>query len=344
MGCPRPIRILAAPFAALLAASVPAQAATMVLRQNEAEARAIVAAERWLGSEQTDERLLGDAVRAMLDADSFGPRWIGAELPRALESKQVPRSKGMIGLATHFTLQFVDRQAGCGIVFAGQYAPLQALQPFSGDLLFQLLLQTPAWFPDTHRIRLVPALRDLQPKAPEEGRLAAVEALARDTATEAEPLREALACMLWQWGHKELAQAAIARLQQDTAEGDVDDRVRGLQQLAALQYQLREYKAAAATQRGVLKLAESTKFVLRPNDYYSAACVFALSGDVERGIAALQHCADLQADPNTDSSLRLARNLPEKDPEIALLRRDPRFAAIFARMFPAESRSGSGAR
>jgi hypothetical protein len=296
--------------------------------------RVAAAAEKWVASEQSSQELLGATVKVLLEEPVLGIRWLGDNLPAALADRTELRSKGVTALATHVALEFVRREASCGMVFAGQYAPLQPMQPFVGDLFFQLLLDTPDWYPDTHRIQLVPPLRDLQPTLPDEGRVEQVVAIATDEAIEPEPLRTALACMLWQWGRKQYVQPTLDRLLRDSTEGDAEDRIVVLLQLAELQYRLREYRASAATHLSVQRLASTANRPLRPNDWYSAACVHALTGHVERGIEALQMCEKLQNAPGTDSSHKLERKLLEKDPEIAVLRNDPRFAAIFAAMFP----------
>lgn len=292
------------------------------------------AAERWVASDQSSEAQLGATVKILLAEPALGIRWLGDNLPAALADRAELRSKGVTALATHVALEFVRRQSTCGMVFAGQYDPLKPMQPFVGDLFFQLLLETPDWYPDTHRIQLVPPLRDIQPTLPDEGRVEQVVAIVANESVEPEPLRTALACMLWQWGRRQYVQPTLDRLLRDSTEGDAEDRVGILLQLADLQYRLREYRASAGTHLSLQRLARTADYPLRPNDWYSAACVHALVGNVDRGIEALQMCEKLQNAPGTDSSHKLERKLLENDPEIGALRRDGRFAAIFAAMFP----------
>ena len=296
--------------------------------------KAVAAAEAWIATDQTSEELLQKAVTALLVEPTPGIRWLGEKLPKALEARTEVRSKGFIALATHVCLEFLKRGNSSGMVYEGQFAGLKPLQPFVSDLFFELLLDTPNWYPETHRIQLVPALRDLHMTAPSAARVEGVIAIVDNAAIEPDPLRQALACMLWQWGRKEYAQVWIDQLQRENVEGDTEDRVRTQLLLADLQYRLREYRLSAATHRSLELMAEKSHYPLKPTDYYSAACVWALSGNVDRGIEALGKCAALQAAPGTDSSHKLERKLFEKDPEIAALRADSRFAAIFAKMFP----------
>lgn len=299
--------------------------------------KAVATAEAWIATDQSSQELLGKAITALLVEPAPGIRWVAEKLPKALESRSEVRSKGLIAIATHLSLEFLKRGNASGMVYEGQFAGLKPLQPFVGDLFFELLLDTPSWYPDTYRIQLVPALRDLQPTAPNGERVEGVIAIVDNAAVEPDPLRLALACMLWQWGRKEYAQVWIDQLQRQNADGDTEDRVRTMLELADLQYRLREYRASAATHRSLESMAEKTHYPLKPTDYYSAACVWALTGNVDRGFEALEKCAALQTAPSIDSSHKLERKLFEKDPEIGVLRRDPRFAAIFAKLFPDES-------
>lgn len=321
--------------AALVAGAVPAQ-------QSSAE-KVAAAAEKWLATDHTSEELLEQTVAVLMADAAVGIAWLGKHLPAALAAPGEPRSKGTQALATHSALAFLRKQTAAEVVFAGQYAPLEPLQPFVGDLFFSYLLDTPAWFPDTHRVHLVPALRDLQSTLPAAARVERLIALAEDDA-EPEDLRVQIGCMLWQWGKKQFVQPQLDKLQKASADGDAEDRVRALLDLAELQYQLRDYKSAATSHRSLQSLAGPAHYELKPTDWYSAACVNALSGNVDRGIEALQKCADLQASPTVDSSHKLPRGTFEKDPEIAVLRQDPRYAAIFAKAFGAKAPGEAGGR
>jgi hypothetical protein len=68
-----------------------------------------------------------------------------------------------------------------------------------------------------------------------------------------------------------------------------------------------------------------------------------LLGEQELGLQAIERCAGLLADPNLDVSWRLERKALETDPELAALRKDPRFAAAMAKAFakPADEKAPS---
>lgn len=291
------------------------------------------AVERWLGSDQTAREGLEAAVKELLADAPAGFAWLGAELRRDVGRD---RRKGLEAMVSHVTLEFLQRQDRSGIRFAGQFEPLRPLQPQVGEFLFGLLLDTPQWYPNSHRARLIPALRDLQPGSPGEPLVGRVVALAGNLEIEPEPLRLAVACLLWQWGIGQFAQERIDSLVQQSTEGDVEDRIRVLLELAELYHELRNYRSAAATHRSVQAMATAASVALKPIDWYQSACSLALTGDVDRAFAALRECAARQASPTVDSSHKLLRSLFETDPEIAVLRRDARFAAILATAFPGD--------
>jgi len=302
--------------------------------QQKAEQLAEVkrAVEKWLVTDQTSEELMAATVRAILVLPKDGLAWLGQQLRATEESPNTARSKGIRTLCVQSTLEFLRRTNKADMVFVGQYNDLIALQPFASEFLFQLLLETPDWYPFTYRVRLVPALRDLQIRLPA---LEYVDGIVGLIKNEREPddLRNSLSAMMAQWGRSEHADAVIQRLRSATMEGDGEDRVDATLVLADYYNTLRDYKNAARAHRTAQALAKGADVELRPVAWYSAACVHALHGDIERGIEALERCARMHASPDLDRSLRIERKLFEDDPEIALLRKDKRFVALLKLAF-----------
>lgn len=298
--------------------------------------------EAWLASDQTDKSALDAAVRALLEpaARAEALPWLGTFVAPALADPEQPRSKGVAALVTHVTLEFVRHEQAREMRYAGQFLPLTSLQPMVGEQLFRLLLDTPDWYPHTHRIELVAPLRDLQVRPPEPARVDAVARIGADAEREPLPLRRALAALLWSWGHKEPAQQWLAELQAACMEGDPADRLHGLRELAEFQYTLRDHPAAARTHRTMQAMAKSAGLPLKPVDLYAAACAHNLSGKREQAFELLQRCLSQLADPDLDSSFRLRRELFEQDPEIAELRADPRFSALLDAAVPARREGG----
>jgi|GEM_PF-3227764 hypothetical protein len=311
-----------------------------VCAQEPADARAAI--ERWLSSEHNSEQLMAETVEAVCDAED-GLAILGGMQADAAASPDAPRSKGLRSLRVKVALEHLRRTHKSGMTFVGQYAGLAPLQPWVGPFLFDLLLETPEWYPYTFRERLVPAIRDLQRQLPPAERVAGLVRLVEDS-SESSALRRALAAALWQWGKKRHAEAFVRALQQKTVEGDGEDRVYATLELADYFNTLREYKRAAQAHRAAQALARGADVELLPVAWYSAACVHALLGEQERGMAALERCARMHASPDLDASRRLERKLFENDPEIALLRADPRFSALLALAFGPDDpdREGGG--
>jgi len=315
----------------LLAAPAVAQDEAQGVTQGKGKIKVEAAVEAWLASDHTSEELLDTTVKVVLADQKRGIGHVAKLLAGSAGAPSAPRTKGIKALATHLSLAFLRRESSGSVIFAGQYLPLEPLQPFAGELFFSLLIDTPNWYPDTHRIQLIPVLRDLQPTLPNAAHLEGVIEIAENEAIEPENLRSALGCMLWQWGKTKYVQPRIDGLVRSSTEGEIEDRVRALIELADLYYALRDYKISAATHRSLQSLATNTRFELKPVDYYSAACVHALCGEIDRGIESLAKCVELQASDEVDSSHKVERETFENDPEIGALRAHPRFAAIMAK-------------
>ena len=318
-------------LALLVAASAP------VISQQQAAAQERVeqvreAAEKWLVTDHTSEELMADTVGAVLKHPGVGIAWLGEQLQATASAPNEPRSKGLKSLCTQTTLEFLRRTHSSGMTFVGQYDALLGLGAFATDFVFQLMLETPEWYPLTFRVRLVPALRDLQLRIPAMARLDGIIEIVEDD-RETTALRNALAAVLWQWGRPKYAKQVLHRLMMETAEGDGEDRVETTLVLADYYTLLRDYKSAARTHRTAQALAKSSGVELQPIAFYSAACVQALLGDVAAGMRSLEICAQMHASPDLDRSLRLERSLFEEDPEIASLRHDKRFAALLELAF-----------
>ena len=220
------------------------------------------------------------------------------------------------------------------MIFAGQYDDLRVLQPYVGHLYLNLLLDTPQWFPDGRRPLLVPALRDLYPDSPGEDAVQAIREIAEEEGLEAWNLRLALFCALAQWGDRELIDARIREVEGELETGDVEDRLDATRTLAQTYYTLRDHVAAARWHRQFLRGAEESGFKLVPADYYNAACCMSLNGDLESSLNELERCVELMRSGTVDSSLMLERDLFERDPEIAGVRKTARFAALLKAAFP----------
>lgn len=298
-------------------------------------AAAIAEAERWLGDGGI-RALDAERIVKLLAVDRPAAiTWLSRQLPEAEKAPGTIRARAIESLTTMVALDFVASQRATDMVFAGQYAPLQPLMPFVGERFFTLVLDTPPWFAFPRRVHLVGPLRDLQPRAPSAERLEAVIRLVENE-QEALDLRRQLSGALWQWGTKEFAQRTLTALQAETTEGVPQQRVHALLELADFHSMLREYRSAGSAHLAAQALAKKDGVPLLPVAWYAAACAHSMSGNQNRGLEAIEQLAEMLSSPHLDPSHRIARKNLETDPELELLRKDPRFAAAMARAFPSD--------
>ncbi|GAB4138420.1 MAG: hypothetical protein Fur0037_04090 [Planctomycetota bacterium] len=300
--------------------------------QDDAVAKARDAVAGWVSSDKTDEELLSKTVSAILDAGEEGIRWFGGRFAEDPDPASSGR-KALTPIATKVCLEFVKRARASGMIYAGQYAPLASLMPYSGQLFLKLLFETPDWYPDNFRAQLVAPLRDLYPNSPGESELLGMVAIVEDERMEPQDLRRQLALALHQWGRPRFAQRELDYWRREAGDGDPSYRVYALRMLADIQYQLRSYEESARTYRLLEALARSSNVPLRPTDLYGSACSHALCGDSERAIAAFERCIDLQLSPSVDSSLHIEKKVFESDPDIRSIRGSGRFKAAMERAF-----------
>ncbi|MEQ1631432.1 MAG: hypothetical protein ABL997_03600 [Planctomycetota bacterium] len=319
-------------LAAVLGAQQPEQPSPPQQPQGRVDFEEV--AESFLASDQSDAAKKERAVSAILDAADRALPWLGERMRAIPEGDQGPRSKGIRALVVDVILGFVDRKSRSGVVYRGQYAALEALQPMASELLFEWLLRTPFWLPDTQRKTFVPAIADLQPSPPVPERLLAVTDIVENIEGESDDLRFSLSCLAWQWGRKQYIEARAAQLQKDSAEGDAEDRILAFRELSNVWYRVQEYRRAASTHAAMTTIAERSKYDLLPTDWYWGACYNALSARIDAAFVALERCADLHASPDVDPVRKLPRQLFETDPELNALRADPRFPALLLRAFP----------
>ena len=284
------------------------------------------AVSEWLRQDWSDDDKRAQVVNKVLDADG-GLAWLGKLVRSELDREGQPetaRTRSLRQLATRTVVGFVNRGHFSGVVYRGQYAALASLEPFASRRMLELLLNGPTWFDLEWRIRLAPALRDLLQRPPPVPQLLGIVEIVENVEIEPEPLRMALECLLWQWGRKKHVDKRLRELRQQSGEGDAEDRQLAFRALADLYYRVAEYERAAKAQDVLLRMSEVGDLPLTPTDWYWSACYRSLTGDIDKGMAALQKCAALQRSPNVDPSLKLPRELFETDPEIRALRADAR--------------------
>lgn len=313
---------------ALLLATAPAQDPPRKESDKAAVARA--ALEKWLQSDHTDAALVDAAAQAILAADPALIAQIGARAAAAAKADDLQTARGLDSVIRHLSLAIINRETTSGMVFEGQYEALRGLQPFAGKLLLQLLIDTPDWFNQEQRAQLIAPLRDLYPRSPGAEVLQQVREIAVDEQFEASALRQNLAFLLAQWGDRTAIDARIAALQTEADDSStrVERRTALRYELADIHYTLRDYARAARIHVDVLRSAEAQDVMLVPNQYYNAACCLARSGAADAALAELERAAKLMASGRVDPSQMVERKLFDRDPDLASVRSDPRFAAL----------------
>lgn len=282
-----------------------------------------------------------------MDAGPPALRWLSGELNAVAADQDGSnragrrvRRQAAESLTTAVALGFIDDVKESGMVYAGQFDDLRLLQPHSGNLYLNLLLDTPDWFAEQRRVMLVPALRDLYPQRPGLRDLADIRQIAEHEELETWELRLALFCALAQWGDRELIDGHLRELERAAANSDEEDRLGTVRELAQTHHLLRDYAASAAHYRKLLRGAERIGAVLAPADYYNAACSMSLTGDLGSALDELERCVKLMRSGTVDPSLLLKRALFEGDPEIANIRKTDRFADLLKIGFPEDGDRG----
>ena len=123
---------------------------------------------KWLDREQRSEDLRTEVVEAIGDVGVKAMRHLAVLAAAAREGTDRAKARALDSLICHVGLHWLDRVKKSKMIYAGQYGVLQHLQPMVGEFYLGLVVDTPDWFPDTRRIDVVPAIRDLYPTSPGE--------------------------------------------------------------------------------------------------------------------------------------------------------------------------------
>ena len=307
-------------------------------------ANAKAAIEAWLTSEN-NRSLCEKAVIATLQERERGIELLASMLPKegaAPEPGQEKRQKAIDTLLQTYLAAFLQVQLQSGMQYAGQYAAMRKLMPFSGKAYLKFLMETPDWFHEDLRIPTVAALRDLYTEAPGESPMNELRKVAKDEEFEREALREAVAYALARWGDREFADKRLTAMKKEVENAKPEDKYEAQHKLADAYYALRDYDKAAAEWREMFAQAEKSGRTVVPNDYYNAACNMSLAGDVEGSLATIEKCLKIQGGGGVDPSRRVDEKLFRLDPDLANVRKNPRFAEIVKEAFSKGSANKDG--
>ncbi|MHC5064949.1 MAG: hypothetical protein ACYTG5_13365 [Planctomycetota bacterium] len=297
------------------------------------------AVSKWLDSDHEDVDLMARASESILATGKKGLRYLG-ELDAALDSDADRfRQLALDALTSAVAIGYLEKEQKRGMVYAGQFDPLDELQPKVGELFIRLVIDTPDWFPETMRPMVIPALRDLYPKGPDRDSIRAMRRIAEDEDFEAQQLRLTMINALAQWGERDLVEDQIRELREKAGDLSNDEELLYLRQLGRLHYDLREYETAAEIWLGYLRGMEGMELDPLPFDYYNTACTLSMTGQLEEAFAELERCAKLLQSPHLDRSARIKKNLWEEDPELRAIRPTRRFQELVKSIFPEDSES-----
>jgi tetratricopeptide (TPR) repeat protein len=312
-------------------------------QRQERLARAQKALAAWLDLDprDRDQQKRDKVADKVMAAGIAGLDLLASRTKRVAHTEDPKLIAAVSSIIARLATLWIDKVEKGPTRYAGQYNALLRLQPTVGAFYMRLLLDTPQWFPDTRRWLVIPALRDLYPKGPDRETLEQVEIMAKNAEIEPEYLRVGLAYALAQWGRRDLIKVKIRALEKQAASENEELELLAKRDLAKIYYGIRDYAFGAVAYREFLELAERAEMVY-PVNYYNAACCMCLSGDRRSALLYLEKCLAINDDSIVDSSMCVERDLFDTDPEIDLVRKDPRFIAMIEKAFGARKKEPSG--
>jgi tetratricopeptide (TPR) repeat protein len=282
---------------------------------------------------------LDDKTRQLL-ADLAGADAAGAERARDLLAAaaangdvEVRKLAGRADdLFTGCILSWFQAQQDSRARFACQHAPLA---DYGAPLLRRLqawLIEPPMGVPaEAVKVLSIRALRDCVHGRPDPELLAQLRKLAANQVESRVVIKEA-GFALAQFGDRSVLEERLRELEARAQAKDELVRGRALYELADLHNNIRDFAQAADLHQRHLALLEASEPLRKstrtlPTMYYNACCSLALAGRIDEAFTRLDQAVDLGLQGDA-----LPRSLLEADTDIAVLRQDPRFAKVLARL------------
>lgn len=289
----------------------------------------------WRRAEPSDVTARSELIEAMITQGRGAFERLGKLVARRVPAADFGhRERDAVEFVLRdLAVDYLQHVAGSGMHYAGQFSPLEPLQPWMGRMFCQLVVDTPAWFPSTMRVSVIPALRDLFPEGPDLETRESLRGMAWDEDGEPADLREALAYALAQWGDRSAIQPRLDEIKAAIGEGANVDELHFVQQLALAHYQMREYSAASKHWTRYLRGREALNSPPTLLEYYNAACAMSLSGAIPEALAELEVCGQRMLSGDADESQRIERKLFDTDPELRAVRSTPQFQRIVLRVY-----------
>jgi tetratricopeptide (TPR) repeat protein len=280
-----------------------------------------------------------DAARAVLRAGEPGIAELAGRIAAVRRAQDSDSARRLSSVLTHLAVQYLDRVEKSGMSFAGQFAALAPLQPAIGRVYLDLLLETPDWFPQGNRARVVAPLRDLLTEPPEHAVMERLRQIAAAEDSETQALREAVGYALAQWGDRGPVDARLGGLADQLASaGDAERRQALLVAMAEIHHRVRDYAKAADAYLEALRSGEREGAQLLPAQYYNAACSLAQAGRGDAALDELERCMALMRSERFDPSQLIEKRMLLEDRDLRPLRGNTRFEELLRAAFPETGR------
>lgn len=240
----------------------------------------------------------------------------------------------------------IEDQLSTRSFYAGQYSMLKGA-PGVEELLREWVIRPPEikTAAKTERPILrracIRALRDLYGEKAPEGCIRSLQFLAVDEKLD-KRVRDEAQYALAQFGFREFVGKRMVECYTMIATKDPAEQGKGLQGLANVLYQIRDYKKAVGAYKGYLDLYESGDVQIKNPQtiYYNTACCMSLSGMTDEAFEMLAKALK--------SGISLGQRMLLEDRDIIALRKDPRFKKLMIDIFgnaapkPGAKKSGDG--
>ncbi|MGB3965631.1 MAG: hypothetical protein WBO45_02800, partial [Planctomycetota bacterium] len=219
-------------------------------------------------------------------------------------------------------------------IFAGQYADLREFAPDAIDVLLGWVKDPPreAAQPDQFRSACVRALRDIVPPdgATDALRNGLKAGIGKAQQARNEDLMLTLICALHQFGEPAAFDQLKAEGEKMAASDKDEEKAGGLNTLANLHYQARQYTEAAAAYTALIAILEKQPQQAQglPTMIYNAACSLSLAGKLDDAFAMLE-----KALVAGQKERGLSKAMIDSDHDMNNLRADARFGKLMEQYF-----------
>ena len=230
---------------------------------------------------------------------------------------------------------FVRKQTETNAIYAGQYAELREFQPEAGALLLRWGKDAPrdGGPPEQFRTACVRALRDVltTEQADDKVRAALKEIAGKAQSAGSQDAFITAICALAQFGDASLFDSVKEGVEKQAKSATEQQLLQATNMLADLHYQARKYEEAATHYKAFVALLEKAPQSQQglSTIIYNACCSLALAGKLDEAMQHLEKALEV----GVKSEQPLRKVLLDTDHDIASLRADPRFTALYEKYY-----------